>query len=906
MANLLDRSSLVLTPTAYNNGEALCIKPDDASGDFDFSRNSAATRVNAQGLVENVQILSSNLVQNGDFSEEGVQEVSNGSFSQEGSEEITNGDFENGSTGWALNGWTISNGKANCNGITANLIQSNVGSANKTFKLVFTISNYISGKVIPSFVGLSNESLEYNANGTYTTYISSLTDLRFVFYGNLFNGSIDNVSVREVGQDWLFAGGSEITEQGARINNTITGVNAYIRQNNSNFTIGKSFVLEYDVVATNGTTLAIEQTSSIALNTSTVGNNRKIYFKWDIASTGLIIKRLTAGTDVTITNISVKEVGQNWVLDANWSIAEDKAVSDGTNGFIRTSTNVFESGKTYKVGITVSNITTGQVSYPYDGAATSYISTNGIYETIYTPNTTNVCYVYGRFGFDGDITNISVIEITDDTNLPRINYEGFSYQDALGSELITNGDFATDSDWSKGSGWSISGGTANTDGTPSSEIRQNNVTTVGKQYKYSFTISNSGGGVFNARLRNKSTGTPILNFSNEGTYSGTFTSNGTFIDFVTLSNNTASFSIDNVSVKEYLGQEVVPDSGCGSWLWEPQSTNLITYSEDASQGILSNCTVQSGFVSPSGELTAYKLVEDSSNSIKLFRAINNSATVPNTSYSSSIFVKKGERTKVRVYGYQLTNQNFYVDYDLTDNSYLGSGQQNAQVDGYFIEDIGGNGWKRITIIGQKNASYSWDVGVSPLNDNGDVTYQGDGTSGLYIWGAQLEQQSYATSYIPTNGEANGVTRNQDVCTNGGSLASINSTEGVLYAEIAALADDGTTRIISLSDGTTANRVNLFFDTTNTLRAFITGVPSIATTAVITDNNKVALKFKSGDISVWLNGTEVATSTSAISLSGLSNLSFNQVGSSLFFGKTKCLAVWKEALSDAELTELTTI
>ena len=87
MANLLERSSLVLTPTAYNNGEALCIKPDDGSGDFDFSRNSAATRVNAQGLVENVQILSSNLVQNGDFSEEGVQEVSNGSFSQEGVEQ---------------------------------------------------------------------------------------------------------------------------------------------------------------------------------------------------------------------------------------------------------------------------------------------------------------------------------------------------------------------------------------------------------------------------------------------------------------------------------------------------------------------------------------------------------------------------------------------------------------------------------------------------------------------------------------------------------------------------------------------------------------------------------------------------------------------------------------------------
>ena len=73
MSNLLDKASIILTPTAYNNGEALCVKPSDGSGDFDFSRNSAATRVNAQGLVENVQILSSNLVQNGDFSEEGVQ-----------------------------------------------------------------------------------------------------------------------------------------------------------------------------------------------------------------------------------------------------------------------------------------------------------------------------------------------------------------------------------------------------------------------------------------------------------------------------------------------------------------------------------------------------------------------------------------------------------------------------------------------------------------------------------------------------------------------------------------------------------------------------------------------------------------------------------------------------------------
>jgi hypothetical protein len=69
MANLLQKASIVLTPTAYDNGKVLCAKPSEPPyGDFDFSRNSAATRVNAQGLVENVQILSSNLVQNGRFS----------------------------------------------------------------------------------------------------------------------------------------------------------------------------------------------------------------------------------------------------------------------------------------------------------------------------------------------------------------------------------------------------------------------------------------------------------------------------------------------------------------------------------------------------------------------------------------------------------------------------------------------------------------------------------------------------------------------------------------------------------------------------------------------------------------------------------------------------------------------
>ena len=98
--NLLQKASILLTPTAYNDGSMLSVKPENGDGDFTFSRGSAATRVNAQGLVENVQIISDEL-------------VSNGNFSQEGSELITNGDFSNGSANWTISGGNseISNGK---------------------------------------------------------------------------------------------------------------------------------------------------------------------------------------------------------------------------------------------------------------------------------------------------------------------------------------------------------------------------------------------------------------------------------------------------------------------------------------------------------------------------------------------------------------------------------------------------------------------------------------------------------------------------------------------------------------------------------------------------------------------------------------------------------------------------
>ena len=78
-------------------------------------------------------------------------------------------------------------------------------------------------------------------------------------------------------------------------------------------------------------------------------------------------------------------------------------------------------------------------------------------------------------------------------------------------------------------------------------------------------------------------------------------------------------------------------------------------------------------------------------------------------------------------------------------------------------------------------------------------------SEVLVWGAQGENLSYATSYIPTT-RSSTVTRNQDVCNNGGSLASINSTEGVIYWEGAKLQEASGTQVLGLSDGSGANRI----------------------------------------------------------------------------------------------------
>ena len=883
MANLLEKASIVLTPTAYNNGEALCIKPDDASGDFQFSRNSAATRVNAQGLVENVQILSSNLVQNGDFSEEGAEEVSNGSFSQEGAELVTNGSFDTDSD-WTLSGWSISGGSANNDGVNTGNINQNIGlQQNKFYKISINITNYFSG-VLKVRLGTGDQIDVGSSNGEYILYLENTTtnpNIRFYPDATLnFQGSIDNVSVREVGQDWTLGTGWSIGEDKAvRVS---TGTYTPITQGGI-LTAGKSYKVNYTINEGSVGGVRVQLGGTYSGDYNGVGTHTV----YGVSGTSDFNNFKLVGEpsfNGSITNISVKEVGQNWNLIGTATITENQAnivTASAVTGI--SQTNVLTIGESYKLTYNIVSNNNGGLKIS-GNEIPSVVGNN----TYYFEATATALEILRNSGVtDITITNISVIEITDDTNLPRINYEGFSYQDALGSELITNGSFDTDSDWTKDTSWTISSGKANYDATLNvQDIRQNVAFQSGKIYKISFTVSDVdelGGKQAYFALWTISNGAEqVFSYTkfNNGTYTFYYTAiSGSIIYFNALnSSNGGSFSIDNVSVKEYLGQEVVPDSGCGSWLWEPQSTNLIPYSEDFSDSswVNSNSTDTSNYgISPDGLNNSTRFLTTANTGSFLY--INSLPILDATNYTLSFWVKSNGNSldKFRLYtttggtSLEFTSTNKWVRYEY---NFLSTGT------------------------------------TTNLGIRGVVSQETD----IQIWGAQLEQQSYATSYIPTEGST--VTRNQDVCNNGGSLASINSTEGVFYAEIARSEEENLYRLLGIDDGTSNNYVKMGFENSRGafwIRAVINGVTSISSDNALTSNPnefyKIAIRYQSGNSAIYINGTSVLTTTTTFSSGNFTALDFNHWNNSLnFFGKTKALAVWKEALSDEELTELTTI
>ena len=184
-----------------------------------------------------------------------------------------------------------------------------------------------------------------------------------------------------------------------------------------------------------------------------------------------------------------------------------------------------------------------------------------------------------------------------------------------------------------------------------------------------------------------------------------------------------------------------------------------------------------------------------------------------------------------------------------------------------------------------------------------------GAVDFYVDGVQFEQvttlDDSSTSLIETSGSA--VSRVADECSGAGNEQVINSTEGVLYAEISTFSEVGSSGLISLSDGTTSNRLTIELDG-NTVKGRLT--PSIGilnASTNITNSTKICLKFAENDFALWVNGIEqaVVSSGNTFSVGTLTELSFDRGdGAEDFYGKVKDVRVYDVALTDQELADLT--
>lgn len=259
---------------------------------------------------------------------------------------------------------------------------------------------------------------------------------------------------------------------------------------------------------------------------------------------------------------------------------------------------------------------------------------------------------------------------------------------------------------------------------------------------------------------------------------------------------------------------------CKGLLIEESRTNITTYSEDLGSNNWAkfNATVtQDATNAPSNLQTADKLIEDNTLNTHYTRQV---IALSNATYSYSVFLKAGERTLARIGMTDLATGDAYVDVNLS-NGILSStttsgswSNTSATITAY------PNSWYRVTITSTKGGGTYLANYVFLMSDASTTNYQGNGTSGLYVWGIQLEAGAFATSYIPTTSAA--LTRNADVVTVAGQGVAAQGT-----FVVDATVVSGNTLLISGSvtfaaTYSTAQKTAVSYDATSVLRSVNAG------------------------------------------------------------------------------------
>jgi len=350
-------------------------------------------------------------------------------------------------------------------------------------------------------------------------------------------------------------------------------------------------------------------------------------------------------------------------------------------------------------------------------------------------------------------------------------------------------------------------------------------------------------------------------------------------------------------------------------LLEPQRINQATYSEDfSSWSNINSVTITSNTAtSPDGTINADGIQDTTGSTFKRVRILK-SGIGANSTFNCSIFVKK-ELSEINYGGIALIYQNVstktaYGIIDAVNGAIVNGGGTITPI--FNVVDFG-DYWRFEMTATDDGSNTAVEFAIYPtLSSNGTSLGVGAG-SVRTIWGAQLEEAIYSTSYIPTSGTT--VTRAADSATGAGDASTFNSEQGILFLEVAALINDATVRLWSLSNGTTLNRVFLGFGGASNNIRFRVQVANVyqaeddTTISDVTAFNKIALLYKENNFKLYINGSLALSDTSGSTFTSgtLDRFNFDSAaGSSIPYSKCKDLRYYDtEGMTDTEINNLLT-
>lgn len=171
----------------------------------------------------------------------------------------------------------------------------------------------------------------------------------------------------------------------------------------------------------------------------------------------------------------------------------------------------------------------------------------------------------------------------------------------------------------------------------------------------------------------------------------------------------------------------------------PQDFASVNWSKPRASAVLTTATAD-----PSGSLSAYKLIEDNtpaSTHLIAFQGANTAVTT-GVQYTMSGYVKAAERTQVAI-SLGVDNGAFLTTHG--GNLNLITGVVTGAVGNGITAVNVGNDWWRWAITATAAASVLFINRIS-LMSSGISSYNGDGVSGVYIWGAQLTTSAAAVPF----------------------------------------------------------------------------------------------------------------------------------------------------------------